>query len=175
MSEPASGFVANLFALAERIEYSAVGVAIGESRYGYAVIEGIHLIGLAVALGLPFAIDLRLLGLLLRDVPVADLMRQLRPWVTWGFVAIFVTGGLLFWSSASRMLESPAFVIKLGLMVLAGLNALYFELVAAKTTAIRNNQPEVSRQIRFAGVASLTLWTLVIASGRLISYLPRWS
>lgn len=169
-----SGVGAGLYALAERIESSAVGVAIAESRYLFAIIEGIHLIGLAAAVGLLFIIDLRLVGVFLRTVPVTDLLRQLRPWMLAGFGVIFLTGGLLFWSSAARQLDSPAFVIKMGLVVLGGLNALYFELVSARTPALRENHASLPARIRFAGAASLTIWTLTIAAGRLIPYLPNW-
>ena len=59
-----------LFSIAEQIESSALGVAIAESRFAYPVIEGIHLIGLAVSVGLIFLTDLRLMGLILTRVPV---------------------------------------------------------------------------------------------------------
>jgi len=169
-----SGSGEQLFALAERIESSAVGTAIAESRYLYAIIEGVHLIGLTVAVGLLFVIDLRLIGAFLRTVPVSDLLRQLRPWVFAGFGLIVLTGGLLFWSSATEELSSPPFAIKMGLVALGALNALYFELVSANSPAVRGNHAVLPWKIRFAGAASLAIWTLVIVAGRLIPYLPRW-
>ncbi len=47
--------MSTLYALAEQIEASAIGVAIAESRYAYPVIEGIHLIGLSISVGLIFS------------------------------------------------------------------------------------------------------------------------
>lgn len=164
-----------LLALAERIETSAIGMAIAESRYAYPVIEGIHLIGLSVSVGLIFLTDLRLMGLLLRRIPVNDVLRHLRPYVLGGFVALFLSGALLFWSSAARMLESPAFAFKLLFIALAGLNALYFEFVIAKRQPVEGHESVLPRAFRYAGFASLSLWTLVIVSGRLIPYLPAWS
>lgn len=174
MSTASSGFVERLFALAERIEYSTVGTWIGESKFGYPIIEGIHLIGLAIAVGLLFVVDLRLLGLLLRQVPVYQLSRQLRPWIIWGFVAIFVTGALLFWSSASRMLDSPAFAVKTVLLAIGTINALYFELKLAHVPAIRENATRLPANIRVAAGVSLTVWTLVIVFGRMTAYMPHW-
>ncbi|HVF16442.1 MAG TPA: hypothetical protein VNA21_06005, partial [Steroidobacteraceae bacterium] len=60
----------SLITWAEQIEASQIGVAIAESRFAYPVIEGIHLIGLAVSVGLIFITDLRLMGVLLKRVPV---------------------------------------------------------------------------------------------------------
>jgi len=166
--------IATLLALAERIEGSTIGVAIAESRYAYPIIEGVHLIGLSIAVGLIFMTDLRLMDVLFRRVPVNTVLQHLRPWVLGGFVAIFLSGGLLFWSSAARMLESPAFAFKLLFIALAGSNALYFELVIAKRHALAVDQLAPPWSFRYAGFASLGLWTLVIVFGRLIPYLPTW-
>lgn len=159
-------------ALAEQIEASAIGVAIAESRYAYPVIEGVHLIGLSISIGLIFLTDLRLMNVFLKRVPLQDMLRHLRPFVIGGFIAVFVSGGLLFWSAAARMLESPAFVAKMAFMVLAGINALYFELVIAQREPVKQNHSIVPSSVRYSGFASLSLWTLVVVCGRLIPYLP---
>jgi hypothetical protein len=167
--------LAGIHALAERIEYSPLGVAIAESRYAFMIIEGVHLVGLAFAVGLLFVIDLRLMGVLLRGVPVQNIVAGLRPWVIAGFALIFLTGGLLFWSSAGRLVLSPAFSVKLGLIAVAGINALYFELVVARSEAVRQRPLELPVSVRAAGLASLVLWSMVIVFGRLIPYLPSWT
>ena len=48
-----------LFALAAWLEQTRVGSAIAEGRYAFPIIEGIHLIGLAAAVGLLMLVDLR--------------------------------------------------------------------------------------------------------------------
>ena len=164
-----------LMALAERIEQTRLGVAIAESHYAFPVIEGLHLIGLSISVGLIFLTDLRLMGLILRQVPVTDVIHHLRAWVLTGFVLVFASGGLLFVSEASMLVASPAFPFKLLFMALAGVNALYFETVLAKQRAVQENRPQLPRNVKYAGAASLVLWTLVIIFGRLIPYLPQWT
>ena len=164
--------MSNILALAEQIEASAIGVAIAESRYAYPVIEGLHLIGLSISVGLIFLTDLRLMNVFLKRVPVTDVLRHLRPYVIGGFIAVFISGGLLFWSAAARMLESPAFIAKLIFIALAGLNALYFEFVIAQRAPVRENHSLLPTSVRYAGMASFGLWTLVVVCGRLIPYLP---
>lgn len=166
--------MSTLYALAERIESSSIGVAIAESRYAYPVIEGIHLLGLALSVGLIFLTDLRLMNVFMRRVPVIDVLVHLRPYVMSGFIAVFVSGGLLFWSAAARMLDSPAFIAKMAFMMLAGVNALYFELVIARRAPVREGYAVLPSSVRYAGVASFALWTLVVVCGRLIPYLPNW-
>jgi len=164
--------MSTLLALAEQIENSPFGMALAESRYAFAVIEGVHLIGLALSVGLIFLTDLRLTGLLFKAVPVPDVLRNLRPYVIVGFVAVFVSGVLLFWAEATMLVENPAFPFKLAFIVLAGINALYFEFVIAKRAPVRENHAILPVSVKRAGYASLVLWTLVIICGRLIPYMP---
>lgn len=153
---------------AQSIQDSPLGVVLSESPLAFPVIEGLHLIGLSVSVGLLFLIDLRLLGVLLRDVPLLDVLGQLRRYVLAGFVLVFVTGMLLFWAEAPALVTSPAFPFKILFIALAGLNALYFERHVLR-------EPVWPAAVKRAGLASLILWTLVIICGRLIPYLPNWA
>jgi hypothetical protein len=175
MGNDAPAFLASLIAWGERVEATSIGVAIAESRYAFLFIEGVHLIGLSVAVGLIAFTDLRLIGLILREVPAHEVVRQLRAWVIGGFAVIMVSGGLLFWSAAGRVLESPAFPIKVALIALGALNAAWFEFYIAKRPPKVGDPAGLPPGARFAGYASLTMWTLVIVSGRMIAYLPHWS
>ncbi|MEJ1962338.1 MAG: hypothetical protein WDO56_12655 [Gammaproteobacteria bacterium] len=40
---------------------------------------------------------------------------------------------------------------------------------------MKENRPLLPRNVKYAGAASLVLWTLVIICGRLIPYLPHWT
>jgi inner membrane protein involved in colicin E2 resistance len=159
-------------AIANAIESTSIGTAIAESRYAFPIIEGTHLIALSVSVGLIFLTDLRLMGLFLRQVPAATVLHGLRPYVLCGFALVFLSGGLLFWAEAAEVIVSPAWVFKFAFIGLAGLNALYFEFVIAKRPGALISLP---RGVRLAGLASLTIWTLVVICGRLIAYLPHWS
>lgn len=175
MALEADSVFAAVLAWGERVEGSGVGVAIAESRYAFLVIEGIHLIGLSIAVGLIAITDLRLIGVILRQVPAHEVVRQLRPWVIGGFAVIMASGGLLFWSAAGRVLESPAFPIKMVLIALGAVNAAWFEFYIARRPPQIGDPAGLPRGARVAGYASLSLWTLVIVAGRLIAYLPHWS
>jgi hypothetical protein len=167
--------MSTLMAFAERAEATALGSYIAESRYLFPAIEGVHLIGLSIAVGLLFITDLRLAGLILKNVPAMRVLKQLRPWVLGGFASIFLSGGLLFFAEATELVANPAFKIKLIFIALAGLNAAYFEFVTARKPSLEQNPLVLPGSVRFAGIASLTLWSLVIVCGRLIPYLPSLS
>ncbi len=95
------------------------------------------------------------MGLILKSVPARDVVRQLRPWIFSGFIVIFLSGGLLFWSAAGRLLDSPAFPIKLALIVLAGANAAWFEFSVSKRPPVvgdpgRSAAGRAHRRLRLA-------------------------
>jgi hypothetical protein len=83
---------------------------------------------------------------------------------------MFVTGGLLFWAEAITAYDSVHFWIKLGLILLAGLNAFYFERVTRRGIQEWDNAPVLPFKARFAGLASLILWSAVIITGRTMAY-----
>jgi hypothetical protein len=164
-----------LINFAGTLEQSAIGLSIAEGRYAFPLIEGIHLIGLSVAVGLIFLIDLRLLGVFLPAVPVRVLHRQLQPYVFVGFGIIIIAGILLFLSEASTVIVSPPWPFKAFFFVLATVNALYFEFVIARRSTAFPEHGPLPRAVRYAAVASLSLWAFVIVCGRLIPYIPNWT
>lgn len=154
-----------------RLESSAPIVAFNESLFAYPIVEGMHLLGLAVAVGLLALVDLRLAGWFLAERPVDEVIRDLRPWFIGGFLTVIATGILLFFSKASVFYVSPLFWTKMGLIVLAGLNALYFEFnhqrVQHGAVALPGGRwvsPKVS------GLVSLSFWIVIIVLGRLLAY-----
>jgi hypothetical protein len=162
--------------IANAIEATPIGTAIAESRYAFPIIEGTHLIALSVSVGLIFLTDLRLMGLFLRQIPAASVIQGLRPYVLFGFALVFISGGLLFWAEAAEVIASPAWIFKFAFIGLAGLNAAYFEFVISRRPgALSPERAKLPRGVKFAGLASLAIWTLVIICGRLIAYLPHWS
>jgi hypothetical protein len=164
--------LAGIIEIAEHIEQSKVGVAIAESRYWWPIFEGTHLLSLSVSFGLILLTDLRLVGVFLRQVPVTDVLHQLRPYVLTGFALTFVSGALLFWSEAAKIIASPLWTVKCVLIALGGLNALYFEFVIARRPDVVENRAPLPSSARYAGFASISIWVVVIICGRLLAYLP---
>ncbi len=166
--------MSTVMTVAQAIEASNFGVAIAESRYAFPIIEGIHLIALSISVGLIFLTDLRLLGVFLRHIPAVDVHKQLRPYVFGGFAIVFLSGGLLFWAEAATVMQSPPWPFKFLFILLAGLNAAYFEFVTVKRPQGRGTFALIPRGVKYAGVASIGLWTLAIICGRLVAYIPKW-
>ena len=136
----------------------------------YPIIETAHVLGLCLFVGTAALWDLRLLGLTMRRVPVSQVSAQLLPWTVAGFVEMAISGALLVFSDPTRFYGNIFFRIKLVLLILAGLNALIFHKTVGKHKAEWDLDPVTPLRARLAGGASLTFWTLVIVTGRMIAY-----
>jgi hypothetical protein len=157
-------------AFARLFSDSAFGTALRESLILFPLVEGFHLLGLALSFGLIFFTDLRLIGVFLPKVPLSQLLGQLRRWIFTGFALTFATGVLLFWAEADTLVRNPAFLVKCVLIVVALANALAFETLSAKRGEAWIDQGAVPTAARLAGWISLTFWTGATISGRLIPY-----
>jgi hypothetical protein len=152
------------------IQDSAFSTALRESQYAFPLIEAAHLLGLALSFGLVLLTDLRLTGLLLRRVPLADLLQQLRPYIFGGFALTFITGGLLFWAEPETLYANLPFWLKVGCMVVACINALVFELRWGHRAAQWADAIPLPAAASRAGWISLIFWSLVTVFGRSIPY-----
>jgi hypothetical protein len=160
----------SLLELCQRIQDSTVGTALLESQYAWLIVESIHVLSLSVSVGLLAIADLRLIGLFRTDTPVADILAELRPWMLGGFVLMFVSGALLFWSEAATVYVSPWFRLKMVFLAAAGLNALIFEASLGRRLAEWSDRRRPPLAARVAGWTSLACWTAVIAFGRWVAY-----
>ena len=83
---------------------------------------------MSVSVGLILLLDLRLLRVAFPTEPVSRIMRQVAPWMVAGFGMVFATGLALFAANASSAYVNWFFRLKLALVVLAGLNAVYYQV-----------------------------------------------
>ncbi|HSG56164.1 MAG TPA: hypothetical protein VLA45_11985 [Paracoccaceae bacterium] len=147
---------------------------IAYSAWGWPIAEIMHFTGLCLLLGTVGVVDLRMLGML-RGLSLAGL-HKLIPYGVLGFVLNVLSGAVFVTSSPDQYLYNPAFQLKMGLILLAGVNMALFYLTTARKMAGLGPNDLAPRAARiFAGI-SLTSWLLVIAAGRVITAFrpPAW-
>ena len=141
------------------IEETAIAVWVGESLWGYPFLLSLHVVGLAIIVGIVVMLDLRLLGFF-RGLQVESFLPLMKfAWV--GFVINAVSGTLLFTSQASHFVTLVPFLLKIGLI-----------FVGAAITGIIQNKIRNSKgaSCRALAVVSLVTWIGAIVNGRLIAY-----
>ena len=97
----------------EWCEQAPLIVAMRGSLWLFPVIESLHLMGLALLGGAVVTVDLRLLGLGLRNQPVAQVARDAEKWLLVGLSVMLPTGWLLFMASAVKCYYLTAFWLKM--------------------------------------------------------------
>jgi len=134
------------------LEASALAARVRDSLVLTAGLSAVHVIGFTLIMGGALLSNLRLIGAMCRDRPVAEVVR---PGTTAIFVGLLVsvpTGALLFAARATSAAANSTFQLKMLLVVLA---------VTAQTLLIR----PTARQSAMASVksvvvggAGLSLW-----------------
>ena len=160
----------SLLEFCQWLEQSQIGTGIRESAYFFPIIESMHVLGLAMSVGMVIWFDLRLLGLSMRGEPVSQVFGHFKPWMLIGFTIMFTTGGLLFWSRASQAYASRYFAIKLLFLFLAGVNLAVYHLTIDRRRHEWDKAPTPPLQARLAGFVSIVLWLGVVAAGRIMAY-----
>jgi hypothetical protein len=154
----------SLLALFQWFEASPISSAIKTSNWAFAVIESVHLLGLALIGGILLIVNLRLLGLGLRRYPLTALSLDLRPWFGFSLVVMLSTGFALFLSEAVKCYYSQPFWLKMLSLVLATTFTL-----TVQRRVIMSPQSSGFRQ-KTVAIVSLLLWFAVGAAGRWIGF-----
>lgn len=135
---------------------------LAENAYAYPALEVLHIVGIALLLGNLVLLELRVWGWA-PALPVRPLARLALGLSLSGFALLAFSGLLMFAAHPGEMLANRAFIVKMALVMLAGLNAAMFHARAGLT------QPDALA--RAQTVVSLGLWLAVIICGRWIAYL----
>ena len=147
------------------IEATPLGVAMRQWLWLYPSIEVVHLVGIALLFG-----SIAVLGLS-REIPVRRLAAHVLPWTIGSFALIVPSGLAMFVAHATDLISNPAFVVKMVVLMLAGTNAAAFHAGVFRTAANWDANVMPPLGARVSAAASLLLWIVVIACGRLLAYL----
>lgn len=153
----------SLLSVFQWLAATPVGILIRDSTWGFAIVETVHLLALALLGGVVLVVDLRLLGLGLRRQAVPDLVRELSPWFRGTLLAMVLSGFVLVAGEAMKCFYNPAFRWKMWLLGIAIVVQLAIHARLAEHRA-----PTLSVGVRFGAVLSLTLWLGVGIAGRAI-------
>jgi hypothetical protein len=152
------------------IETTPLAIFVSQSTYGFSAIDMFHVASVAVVFGMIAILDLRLTGVALSDFSVTDLSRQVLPWTWTAFAIAAITGALMFTGQAVKYSANFAFLVKIALMALAGLNVLVFHFITYRGVAKWDQGAPVPPAAKLAGALSLGIWTAVAVYGRFTAY-----
>ena len=144
----------------EWLEGTAGAQWVGDSLWGYPILLGLHVVGLAIFVGIVVMLDLRLLGSF-KGLRVESFLPVMKfAWI--GFVINAISGTLLFASQATIFVTDTQFLLKIGLVFVGAVTAGVIQ------HKIRNSE---GANCRALAAFSLVAWIGAIVTGRLIAYL----
>jgi uncharacterized membrane protein len=147
---------------------AAAGAALVlDNPWVWPICEVFHFVGLCLLFGVVLLVNLRLLGFV-KGVAFAD-VHLLLPWAMLGLGINIVTGMLFFLAAPGQYTQNPAFVWKIGLMLIAGVTLLYPTMSEQAGGLTPEGRAPLSGRIMAA--ASICLWIGVIFLGRFLPYL----
>ena len=129
--------------------------------WAYPALEVVHIVGIALLLGNLIALEVRVFGRA-AALPVPALARLSLTLALIGFSLAAASGLLMFATQPDELLSNRAFVVKMGLLALAGVNAAGFHL--------RGSLRKLDSTARLQMLVSTGLWFAVVVCGRWIAY-----
>jgi hypothetical protein len=154
----------DLFPIFDAMEQTWLATVIKESLWYFPAIEAVHLLGLAMLGGAILVVDLRMLGLGLREQTIPNVAAAAQRWLVAAIVIMFATGIPLFLSEAVKCYFNTSFWVKMGAL----LTGLIFTFAVRNRVAVSGSASPVV--LKLAGAFSIAVWFVVAAAGRWIGF-----
>lgn len=135
--------------------------ALRSTPWAYPALEAVHIVGIALLLGNLVALEVRVFGRA-AALPVQDLARLSLRIALIGFALAAASGSLMFATQPTDLLANRAFQLKMGLLLMAGGNALWFHG--------RRSLAKLDLLARAQMLLSTAIWLAVVFCGRWIAY-----
>jgi hypothetical protein len=151
------------------LEASALAQAMRDRLWLFPMVEIIHIIGFVILVGTVTMFDMRVLGVS-KNLSVQALGRHLLGWSAASLLLIVPAGLMMFSAHPQDFAESRVFLLKLGLIGAAILNAGLFHLGVYRSVAKWDTAVAAPVTAKMHAVLSIGLWIAVICCGRLLAY-----
>lgn len=145
------------------IPYDPATNPLNNNEWSFPLLEIIHIVGFALAIGTIFMVDLRLIGIGMKRQAASQLAKDLGPWTLGGLAAVLVSGPLIFTSDPNLYLNNFSFQFK----IVALLVAILYQYTLHRKVALSDPSPGVGALV---GIFSVALWVSVVAGGLFIAF-----
>jgi len=143
------------------LENTSLALWVSESYYAYPALLSLHIVGLAIVVGLSSVQNLKLLGLF--STLELESQSALVRLALAGFFLNLFSGLLLFSSQASYLVTSVPFLFKISFITTA-------MVVSVLIQSRIKSALWAGSSLKVLALAALLLWSFAIIAGRLIAY-----
>ena len=132
----------------------------------FAVVQMFHLLGLALLGGMVLVGDLRLLGLVMTDVPSEQVLGDTEKWFTIGLLVMLVSGVFMSSAVALKLYYNEMYWAKM-VALLVGVVFVY----GVRRPLLRHEHASIAPlPLKLLALSSILLWFTVAACGRWIGF-----
>jgi hypothetical protein len=151
------------------LEDTGLATGVRNSAYWFPTLEAIHVMALSIMLGTITVVDLRLLGLASKGRSAERVSDEVLRWTWAAFGVVLLSGAIMFTTNARVYAHNTAFLIKIALLVVAGVNMVVFHATAERSISSWDRQaaPPIGKA---AAALSLMLWVAVVFAGRVVGF-----
>jgi hypothetical protein len=150
----------------QALEAGPIGQVMKDKPATFATVEAVHLLALAVLGGAVFTCDLRLLNVLLRDVPSKVVNDAAHKWFRGSLIVLLVTGFFMLAGVATKCYSNDYYWIKMSALAIG----ILFAFLIRKPLLAGDHTHLKPITLKLVGLASMSVWFTVAASGRWIGY-----
>jgi uncharacterized membrane protein len=149
--------------------YSAAGVAtiVSENVWLWPSMEALHFTGMWVLFGTILLVHLRMLGFM-KSVSF-DALHRLLPWAVLSLTVNVITGMAFVIGAPEMYSTNVSFFWKIGLLMLAGFNLLYFTVFEGPWEV--KSGDDAPLRVKAAAASAIALWFGVMYFGRMMPFL----
>jgi hypothetical protein len=133
-------------------------------------IQTVHILCIGAVISSALALTLRQFGLLAADQPLARASVAFLRVIWLALPVLLITGSLLVIAEPTRSLGSPAFQLKMILLVCVVALLIGYQRHFVRVTASDPDTVVGTRRGEATAVAALFLWVCIIFAGRWIAY-----
>ncbi len=153
------------------IEQTQLSQAMQVHAWIVPAVQTVHILAIAAVMSSILMIDLRLLGVVGRDQPLARVSARFRPVIWWTLPILLATGMLMIIGEPVRSLENDYFQIKMLLLAAAITVTLGYQAPLNTDAGFWDATGGRRGAIKLIAVLSLLLWVGIVCAGRWIAYI----
>lgn len=157
-----------MHAFAEWLGSTPLSIAIQSRLWLTPLLQTIHITMIGIVFVSMLMVALRVLGQVRTDEPLAEVWHRFAPWFWTALGVMLGTGVILTIGEPVREVSALSFWLKMSLIVIGVISALYFGRTVVAVAGAAN--PVYSSRARVVAVATILLWLVIIFLGRSIAY-----
>jgi hypothetical protein len=133
-------------------------------------LQTVHILSVAVIFSSAILVDLRLWGLLNRDVPLSEIAQRFLPAIWPVLLILLITGSLLIVGEPRRSLLNSTFYLKMALLAVAILLTAWLQWTLSSSSDFWDKDRGRRMVGRFVASVSVLVWCGILFAGRWIAY-----